>query len=148
MNQISKTKLVLYLVAIFVAGGVTGATVAVTASKQIIAETPRPGHLEAHWLKERFHSKLALTEDQAKVVDPILEKMSEELKSLRAESTKRIGALMKSSYDQIARDLTPEQRVKLEQMKKDRAENSHRRRAPQDKKTNAPAPAAWPDPGQ
>jgi len=43
MNRLSKTKLICYLAAIFVAGGVTGATVAVKATKQMMAETPRPG---------------------------------------------------------------------------------------------------------
>jgi len=126
MNGLSKTKLFMYLAAIFIAGGVTGATVAVKASKQM-AEAPRFGHLEAHYLKEHFQSKLSLTPEQAQVIEPILDKMSEDLKSVRAETTKRITAIVKTSYDQIGKELTPEQRVKLEEMKKDRQENNHRR---------------------
>jgi len=136
MNHLSKTKLILYLAAIFVAGGVTGATVAVKAAKQIMTEAPRTGPFEARYLKERFQSKLALTPEQAKVIEPILEKMSDELKAVRAESTKRIGAIMKSSYEQIGKELTPEQRAKLEQMKKDRTESSHRK--------FRPPPPDWP----
>ena len=52
MNHLSKTKLILYLAAIFVAGGVTGATVAVKAAKQIMTEAPRTGPFEARYLKE------------------------------------------------------------------------------------------------
>jgi len=106
MNGLSKTKLFMYLAAIFIAGGVTGATVAVKASKQM-AEAPRFGHLEAHYLKEHFQSKLSLTPEQAQVIEPILDKMSEDLKSVRAETTKRITAIVKTSYDQIGKELTP-----------------------------------------
>jgi len=34
---------------------------------------------------------------------------------------------MKTSYEQIGKELTSEQRAKLEEMKKDRPENSHRK---------------------
>src|SRR6185369_14561846 len=127
MNRLSKSKLICYLAAIFIAGGVTGATVAVKATKQMMTEAPRPGRIEARYLKERFQSKLSLTPEQAKVVEPILEKVSEDLKSIRSDCTKRIGGIRKNAYEQIGKELTPEQRVKLEQMKKDRPENGHRR---------------------
>ena len=117
MSDLSKTKLISYLAAIFVAGGITGATVAARATKQIMTESPRTGPMEARYLKERFQSKLSLTPEQCKVIDPILEKMSEDLKASRSECMKKIGAIMKSSYDQIGKELTPEQRVKLEEMK-------------------------------
>ena len=43
MNLPSKPKLIFYLAAIFLVGGVTGATVAVKATKQIMAEPPKTG---------------------------------------------------------------------------------------------------------
>ena len=138
MNGLSKTKLFMYLAAIFIAGGVTGATVAVKASKQM-AEAPRFGHLEAHYLKERFQSKLSLTPEQAQVIEPILEKVSDDLKGIRTDCTKRIGGIMKNAYEQIGKELTADQRVKLEQMKKDRPENNHRRFKPEPPhKSNSP----------
>ena len=127
MNGLSKTEVICYLTAIFVAGGVTGATVAAMATKKMLAEPPRPEHMESHYLKERFQSKLGLTPEQEKIIEPIVEKMSKELKSIRGETTKRVSAIMKSSYDQIGRELTPDQRQKLEEMKKDRPENNHHR---------------------
>jgi Spy/CpxP family protein refolding chaperone len=141
MNGLSKTKLISYLAAIFVAGGITGATVAVTATKKLMAEPPRTEHMEAHYLKERFQSKLGLTPEQEKVIEPILEKMSKDLKSIRGETTKRVSAIMKNSCDQIGKELTPEQRQRLEEMKKDRPENAHRRFKPpwdSPRKSNSP----------
>jgi Spy/CpxP family protein refolding chaperone len=136
MNGLSKTNLILYLAAIFVAGGVTGATVALKASKQMMAEAPPPGRLDARYLKERFQSKLKLTPEQSTVIEPILEKMSEDLKSIRQDTTKRISATMKASYDQIGKSLTPEQRQKLDEMRKDHRED--RREPPHKRKW-------WPD---
>jgi len=127
MNDLTRTKLISYLAAIFLAGGVTGATVAVTATKQMTTEPPRNGRIESRDLKERFQAKLGLTPQQTKNIEPVLETMSEQLKSIRAETSKRIAAVMKNSYDQIGKDLTPEQRQKLEEMKKDRQENNHRK---------------------
>ena len=126
MNLPSKPKLIFYLAAIFLAGGVTGATVAVKATKQIMAEPPKTGHIEAQYLKERFQAKLDLTPEQAKLIDPLLDKMSDELKAIHGECGKRISAVVKNSYDQIARELTPAQRLKLEQMRKSRPEKSRR----------------------
>jgi len=138
MNRLSKTKLICYLAAIFVAGGVTGATVAMKATKQM-AQAPPPGRIEARYLKERFQSKLNLTAEQAKVLEPILEKVSDDLKAIRSDSTKRIGGIMKNAYEQISKELTADQRVKLEQMKKDRPENNHRRFKPEPShKSNSP----------
>jgi len=47
MNHLSKTKFICYLAAIFFAGGITGATVAVAVTKQMMAEAPRPGRMDA-----------------------------------------------------------------------------------------------------
>lgn len=128
MNGISKAKLILYLAIIFAAGGVTGAMFAARATKQMMAaEAPRPGRLESRYLKERFQSKLKLTPEQSKVIDPILEKMSDELKNVRQDCTKRISTIMKSSYDQIGKQLTAEQRRKLDEMQKDHREPPHKR---------------------
>ena len=127
MNHLSKAKFISYLVAIFLAGGVTGATVAVSVTRQMVAEPPHSGRMDARYLKERFRSKLDLSPEQAEIVEPILEKTSEELKSIRAETSKRIGLVMKNSYELIGKELTSEQRIKLEEMKKDRLENNHRK---------------------
>ena len=113
---------------------------AVKATKQM-AEAPRTTHMEARYLKDRFRSKLGLTADQAKVVDPILDKMSLDLKAVRSETTRRISAIVKSSYEQIGKELTPEQRAKLEEMKKERSESGHRKfKSPPDslRKSNSP----------
>ena len=147
MSSLSKTKLILYLLAIFVAGGVTGAMVALKADKQMMTEAPRPARLETRYLRDRFQSKLGLTPEQSLMVEPILEKMSEDLKSIRQDATKRISAIMKTSYDQIAKQLTPEQRKKLEEMQKERhddhREPPHRRFKPwsdSPRKSNSPPP--------
>ncbi len=127
MNGLSKTKLMLYLAAIFVAGGVTGAAIAVKTTKQMIEETPRPARFESRYFKEKFQSKLDLAPEQSKAIAPILDKMCEDLKSVRQDTTKRISAIMKTSYEQIGKELNPEQRKKLDAMQKERHEDRDRR---------------------
>jgi len=73
------------------------------SDKQMMAETPRPGRIEARYLKERFQSKLSLTAEQAMVIEPILEKVSDDL-SRSLGLHQRIGGIMKNAYDQIARN--------------------------------------------
>ncbi len=144
MNKLSKTQFVLYLVAIFVAGGVTGAAIALKTSKQMMAEAPAPSRIDARYLKQRYESKLNLTPEQSQVVEPILEKMSDDLKSIRQDTSKRISGMMKTSYDQMGKCLSSEQRAKLEEMRKDHREDRHepqRKRKPwfeSVRKTNAP----------
>ena len=98
--------------------------------------------MEARDLKERFSAKLGLTPEQSRTIEPMLEKMSEDLKAVRIETTRHISSIVKNAYEQIGKGLTAEQRQKLEEMQKGHHENWHRHfngfRSESQRRSNSP----------
>ncbi|MBS0659929.1 MAG: periplasmic heavy metal sensor [Verrucomicrobia bacterium] len=118
----SRWKIVLALVAIFVAGAVTGAYLPHTL-RRWGGGPPRPSEEEmARHLQHRFRRTLSLTPEQEAKVNPLLEESARNLRNLRAESEKKVVETMEALHRQIRTLLTPEQQLKLEEMEKRRRE--------------------------
>jgi Spy/CpxP family protein refolding chaperone len=126
MNHLSRWKVALYLAAIFVAGGVTGWTIAARATKEKMYSSFRSDEFAAH-LRERVRSGLDLTPDQAAKIEPIIERTCSEMKSIHRDTYKRISQIISNLNAQIAAELTPDQKAKFEQMEKDRQESTRRK---------------------
>ena len=121
----SKWKLLLYLVVIFVAGGVTGAVVSARNTRQKFFAPPKPAEITAHILK-RLEKKLDLTPEQVTRIKPLILRSAQEFDALHAESLRRIGRVFEDLNQQIAVELTPEQRGRLERMDQERRESWQR----------------------
>lgn len=80
-------------------------------------------------LLPRLEKQLKLTEAQTDRIRPIVERMQVETQRLRREGVREFTAAMERMNLAIAAELTPEQRVKLEEMRKkfrERAEHMRR----------------------
>jgi Spy/CpxP family protein refolding chaperone len=125
ITTFAKSKAVAYVVSIFLVGGITGGVVAVGVNRHSQSAPPHSHDIATH-MRNRLTSSLDLTPGQLQQVNPILEKSSEEIQKIHAETMERVGSVMTGSYDQISALLTPEQKVKLEQMQMERANSPHR----------------------
>lgn len=125
ITTFAKSKAVAYVVSIFLVGGITGGVVAVGVNRHAQSAPPHSHDIAMH-MRDRLTSSLDLTPGQLQQVNPILEKSSEEIQKIHAETMERVGSVMAGSYDQISALLTPEQKVKLEQMQNERANSEHR----------------------
>ncbi len=125
ITAFAKSKAVAYVVSIFLVGGITGGVVAVGVNRHAQSAQPHSHDIATH-LRDRLTSSLDLTPEQLQQVNPILEKSSEEIQKIHAETMERVGGVMTGSYDQISALLTPEQKVKLEQMQNERGNSQHR----------------------
>src|ERR1041385_5233038 len=118
MNHLSKWRVGLYLAAIFIAGGVTGWTIAARTTKEKMYSSIRSDEFAAH-LRERVRSGLDLTPAQAAKIEPIIAKTCSEMKSIHRDTYKRISQFISNLNSQISAELTPDQKTRFEQMERE-----------------------------
>jgi len=122
MTGSSKRKLAVYLAAIFAAGTVSGWVVATRTVRQKAFMAPRSDEIAAS-LRKCLHSKLALTDDQKRKVDAVIEHSSKEMQSIHKESIERIRQALGNRNAQLAAVFTPEQQKQFERLEKERQES-------------------------
>jgi Spy/CpxP family protein refolding chaperone len=71
----------------------------------------------SHFMVERLDHRLDLTDEQERRVEAILERRHEQMEKIWASTHPRIEAEIKATNDEISSILTPEQRVKFEEIK-------------------------------
>lgn len=109
-------KVIVAFVGVFLAGGIFGAALALRW-----AEPPpggRHGAIAELHMMDRLESELALTPAQKEKIAPIVARTEAETRRLRREGIQGFRAVMEKANAEIAAELTPEQRAKLEDMRK------------------------------
>jgi hypothetical protein len=120
MKLLSKPKLTVYLLAIFVVGGITGALISEKLRKPDFSVMP-PAKIAEH-IHARTKQRLDPTPEQFKVIDPIIEKESHELADIHRETSEKILATIDKAHAEFAGVLTPEQRAIMEKTDAERRE--------------------------
>jgi hypothetical protein len=119
MTGFSKWKTIGYAAAIFVAGGISGGALGVYEERSHLNVPPREQETALR-LRNHLQSRLDLSPDQVAKIDPIIDSAASGIRSIRVDSAQRINKVLDDSYAQISAVLTPDQRVKLDQMQKER----------------------------
>ena len=99
----------LVFLGVFVAGAIAGGVVAMRFKPT--KPTSQPDDLALR-IMHRFSEQLALTPEQKAAVEPHVQRAAQELHQMRAQTAEAMQALEQA----VARELTPEQRSKLEVM--------------------------------
>lgn len=133
-------KISLSLVAIFLAGTVTGAVLTLRVVKRVAAEQSRFERLP-DLILARLKSRLALTPEQTARLQPAVDQATRELRELRAQAGASIAQTLNTLDTRIERELLPEQKPKFEQLRRDLRAKLHLRPPA---KTGEPAPAPKP----
>ena len=68
-------------------------------------------------MRDHFQHELHLTAEQSAQVAPILDRMTQELDTIREETGRRVAQTMNQSHDEMIPLLTPEQQKKLDEMR-------------------------------
>ena len=126
MNQTWKA--ILAFTGIFIAGAVFGGflTLRFYPQPEPAARTARPlptslDQITPQILRRLAH-RLELTEEQKEKIRPIIAEADREMRRLRQEGFRATMTVSKQMYAQLARELTPEQAEKLEQMQREMRE--------------------------
>lgn len=111
-------KVSLSLVAIFVAGTVTGSVITLRIVKRMASQQ---SHFE-RWpelILSRLQTKLALTSEQTARIKPAVEQAARQLRELRSTAGASIYSTLQTLDGQIERELTPEQQPQFEQLRRE-----------------------------
>ena len=139
MNRALKWKLTAGFILAFVAGAVTGAAVGGMHARHVFFEFHHP-ELIGVKMKEQFRSELDLTPDQVARISPIIDKTAAELQKVRCDTGGRVREIWMEAHQQIAANLTDEQRQKLLQMKERHHQWRHRHGLPEFAPQMSPTP--------
>ena len=115
MTRALKWRLVIGLVIVFLAGMATGLFAGAWHARNVV--TGRHSAHFHHRMEKRLTRELNLTPEQARQAAPILDRLSQELETIREETSQRVRQTMNQSHSEMVPLLTPEQREKLEKMK-------------------------------
>jgi Spy/CpxP family protein refolding chaperone len=121
MSALSKWKLGVYVLALFLAGGGSGAFIAWQVCRRTPVAPVPPAEIGAH-LRARFQSQLALTPDQTQKIDPMIDQAMRRLEVIRKETASQVFANVSTMHEQMLTVLTPEQKVQFEVLERERRE--------------------------
>jgi len=121
MTTLGKWKLGAYVFAIFLAGAGSGAVIAWEVSRRTPIPPRPPAEIGAR-LRARFQSQLALTPEQVKQIDPMIDQAMRRVEAIRNETASKVFANVASMHEQMLTVLTPEQKVKFEELERVRRE--------------------------
>ncbi len=134
MTQFRTWKLSLYVVALFVAGGGSGALVTWQVCRRTPVAPLPPAEIGAR-LRARFQSQLDLTPEQVQKIDPLIDQAMGRVEAIRRQTASQVYANVSNLHEQVLVVLTPEQRVRFEQLERERRAYLRQRFGPA---TNAP----------
>jgi Spy/CpxP family protein refolding chaperone len=129
MNLKKNWKVVLYLAAIFIAGGITGSFVTLQTLKHMIHKHRNPENLCAMVMK-RLESELKLTPEQVQKIKPIVDQSVRELEAIRSKTISQSSQVISRSEEQIAQELTPEQQKRFQKIQQERHKHFKERFGP------------------
>ena len=126
MNRSLQWKLIGGFILVFIAGGVTGAFVAGLHDRHLLHQFQH--RLIGLRMKERLRMQLKLTPDQLVKISPIIDKTAVQLKRMRRDTAWRAHAVILGAHQEMAANLTDEQRLKLRQIDERHRHELHGRR--------------------
>ena len=119
MTSLSKRKLGVYVLALFLAGGGSGALVAWKVCRRMPVAPVPPAEIGAR-LRARFQSRLGLTPDQAQKIDPMIDQAMRRVEAIRNYTASLVFTNVATLHEQVLTVLTPEQKVKFEELERER----------------------------
>jgi hypothetical protein len=134
MSALGKWKLRFYVLAIFLAGGGTGAFVTWQVCQGRTVMPLSTAEIGAR-LRARFQARLDLTPEQETKINPLIEQAMRRLEVIRNETASHVFANVSNLDEQVVLVLSPEQKAKFEQLERERRDYLRQKFGPA---TNAP----------
>jgi Spy/CpxP family protein refolding chaperone len=120
MNELMRWRMFAYMLALFIAGAISGAAVMsrMAAGSQTL-KVGRTGEIEGI-IKQKLILNLDLTPEQQAKFEPLVKKTSEELEASHLDCLKRVCDSLDKMHEQMKPDLTEEQRERMKQVEAER----------------------------
>lgn len=117
-----RAKNILLVAAIFLAGVVTGSVNSIGVGQRLAEQRLRIDHFQST-LMGILQSELSLTPEQTRRVEPVVRRACEEYRGLMLETVQRVSGLVQTANARLARELTPAQAERLQQLEAERERN-------------------------
>jgi hypothetical protein len=125
----TKAKIALYIALIFLAGAVAGAGIrSMTPEAQTRPRPPRSPEDFANHIFNRIKERLELEPEQIEKIEPVFRSGFDEVRRIQDQSVKEVEAAVKRNHDEIAKLIRPDQRLKLEELDREREKSFRERR--------------------
>ncbi len=111
----SKWKIRLYLLALFLAGVVTGGILTAQIGRHIMMKIMQPEAMAAHW-RHDLETRLNLSAAQSGKIGPII---NDSMKTFGAVLSDQMGRALSNCNARIELELTPEQKTKFAEIEKE-----------------------------
>jgi Spy/CpxP family protein refolding chaperone len=134
MTALSKRKLALYVLGIFLAGAGSGVFIGWQVCRRSSATPLSPAEIGAR-LRTRLQLRLNLTPEQVGKIDPMIEQAMRRVQTIRQETANSVFANVSNLHDQVLTVLTPEQKPKFEELERERRDYLRQKFGPA---TNSP----------
>ena len=102
-------------------GAATGSVITLKVVKRVIESRTNPERMSQSLLGE-YQRRLKLTPEQAEKIKPILQRTGREMWELRTEMAGRTFQVIRLSHEEIAAELTPEQREEFARVNREMRE--------------------------
>lgn len=109
-------KIILSLVAIFIVGFVSGGVTTLAITKRAMARRAAINNLGPA-VAQHYARQLDLTPEQVEKLKPIFARAAADIRSSRSNMMMQVMLTMREMNEEVARELTPEQRAEFEKMK-------------------------------
>jgi len=129
MNRAFKWKLIAGFVLVFLAGGMTGVFVSVSCARHFLFGPHHRGIL-VETMRNRLRVQLHLTDEQLTKITPIIHKTAAHLEEIRTSTGRRVRETIAEAHREMAPNLTPEQRNKLQEIEARHRHWLHRAHGP------------------
>lgn len=119
MSGLSKSRVILYVVGVFVLGALAGGFAGYSTGKQQSFRPPKSEEMAAR-IQRKMTERLKLSPEQSAAILPFIKKDCETIDQVQKECSSRINDVINASRKDIIAILTPEQRLELDAMDKER----------------------------
>jgi hypothetical protein len=122
MTQPARGRVLAYMLALFIGGGITGAAIMSFLGHGTPPQSLKLGRVDeiTVLIREKLNTRLSLTAEQSQKFEPFIKRASEELEASHLDCLKRISAAIDMLHVQIAPELTAEQKEKLKLLETER----------------------------
>jgi hypothetical protein len=129
MNTLSKWKLGLYVLVLFLAGGGTGALMTWQVCRRTTVAPLPPAEIGAR-LRARFQTRLDLTPEQVQKIDPMIDQAMRRVETIRQETASHVFANVSNLHAQVVTVLKTDQKARFEELERERRDYLRRKFGP------------------
>ncbi len=132
----NKTRIITYLVVIFLAGAATGGSVSWWAAKNLLMRPPDRQRMAEHH-RQMLIKEVGLSPEQMTKADPIIDRTGAEIEQQFTRTFQEVDAISRRYSQELMALMDPAQKARYEELERRRQEDKRRRHGP---KTEPPPP--------